>query len=367
MTLTKSQKIHLKKVEKRKKKKEERKLKQQIEQEASGKLIEENHNNNYYSTEFTIKALNMYIKELSEWSGKFITEYIEFWLLVTFTLTHSWLTYATLLYLIETPKYLSRHFFIDGIVPIALMTIAGFVGLIWPSAQNVIFILFGCIFGFKCIRMFYVCYVEYKKCEKELDNYYDITPDIKWIKSLMYISLFMSAFTIVAFYVKAVQAPYFIAIPIIYSYIILKVLNFMPKKIEEIRAKNLFLEKKEEETKETKDTKSIENKIGHKVDKWVDEKKFCQSELTIKEVALQMGTNQSYLSSYLNNNVGMTFQVWLNTLRIDESKVILVGNKETSIEEVGTMVGIPQSYNFSRWFKIVTGTTPYKYRKYNLS
>ncbi len=295
--------------------------------------------------------------------GKFITEYIEFWLLVTFTLAHSWLTYASLLYLLETPKYLSRHFFIDGIVPLSLMTILGFVGLIWPGSQNVIFILFGCIFGLKCFRMFHVCYKEYGKCENELDNYYDITPDIKWIKSLMYISLFMSVLTIVAFYVKAVQVPYFIAIPIIYSYIILKVLNFMPKKIEAIRAKNLYLEKKEEE----KEVKTIESKIGPKVDKWVDEKKFCQSELTIKEVALQMGTNQSYLSSYLNNNIGMTFQVWLNTLRVDESKIILVGNKETSIEEVGSMVGIPQSYNFSRWFKIVTGTTPYKYRKHHLS
>jgi AraC-like DNA-binding protein len=210
--------------------------------------------------------------------------------------------------------------------------------------------------------MFFVCYKEYRNCEKELVNYYDVTPDIKWIKSLMYISVFMSAFTIISFYVKVLQIPYFIAIPLIYTYIVIKVLNFMPRKIEEIRAKNLYMEKKKEE----KETKTMEDKIGHKVEKWVDEKKFCQSELTIKDVALQMGTNQSYLSSYLNNNIGMTFQVWLNTLRVDESKVILVGNKETSIEEVGSMVGIPQSYNFSRWFKIVTGTTPYKYRKHNL-
>jgi AraC-like DNA-binding protein len=294
--------------------------------------------------------------------GRFISEYLEFWLLVLFTLFHSWCTYATLLYLLETPKYQAKHFFIDGIIPITLITLTGFIGLFYPSSQNKIIVLFGCIFGLKCVRMFFVCYKEYRNCEKELVNYYDVTPDIKWIKSLMYISVFMSAFTIVSFYVKVLQIPYFIAIPLIYTYIVIKVLNFMPRKIEEIRAKNLYMEKKKEE----KETKTMEDKIGHKVEKWVDEKKFCQSELTIKDVALQMGTNQSYLSSYLNNNIGMTFQVWLNTLRVDESKVILVGNKETSIEEVGSMVGIPQSYNFSRWFKIVTGTTPYKYRKHNL-
>lgn len=289
------------------------------------------------------------------------TEYVEFWLLVTFTLIHSWLTYSTLLFLLETPKFLTRHFFIDGIVPIVVMLLSGFIGLIMPETQQVIIIIFGLIFGLKCLRMFYICYREYLKCEKELDNYYDTRPDITWIKTLIFLSLFMSAFTIVSFYVRSSQIAYYILIPLIYGWIVMRVLNFMPKKIEEIRAKNILLEKE----KEVKETKTIEGKIGGKVDKWVEEKKFCQCELNIKDVAVQMGTNHNYLSSYLNNNKGVTFQVWLNTLRIKESQNLLIENRGTSIEEIGSMVGIPQPYNFSRWFKIVTGTTPYQYRKHH--
>ena len=75
-----------------------------------------------------------------------------------------------------------------------------------------------------------------------------------------------------------------------------------------------------------------------------------------------MGTNHNYLSQYLNNSLDTTFQMWLNTLRIEESKRILA-SENISIEEVGVKVGIPESYNFSRWFKLVTGTTPFKYRK----
>ena len=63
-TLTKSQKRHMKKVEKRKAKKNLRKEKQKREQEASGKLIEENHNGGLYSPEFTRKAVVWYVKEL---------------------------------------------------------------------------------------------------------------------------------------------------------------------------------------------------------------------------------------------------------------------------------------------------------------
>ena len=62
--ITKSQKRHLKKVEKRKAKKEQRKIKQLKEQEASGKLIEENHNGGYYSVEFTLKAIERFLKDI---------------------------------------------------------------------------------------------------------------------------------------------------------------------------------------------------------------------------------------------------------------------------------------------------------------
>lgn len=62
--ITKSQKRHLKKVEKRKLRKEQRKAKQLKEQQESGKLIEENHNGGLYSPEFTKKASTWYLQEL---------------------------------------------------------------------------------------------------------------------------------------------------------------------------------------------------------------------------------------------------------------------------------------------------------------
>ena len=86
-----------------------------------------------------------------------------------------------------------------------------------------------------------------------------------------------------------------------------------------------------------------------------------------KDVALELGTNHNYLSQYINNNLNMTFQVWLNTLRIEESKILLSSNEKISIEEVGIKVGIPQNYNFSRWFKVVTDMTPFQYRRFRHS
>ena len=117
------------------------------------------------------------------------------------------------------------------------------------------------------------------------------------------------------------------------------------------------------EAQQLKKIEDLETKVAPLVEKWIQEKGFCTPELTIKDVAAKIGTNQNYLSQYINNKLGLTFQVWLNTLRIEESKIILTSGTKKSIEEIGTMVGFSQIYNFSRWFRTVTGTTPLQYRK----
>ena len=103
--ITKSQKRHLKKVEKRKAKKEQRKIKQLREQEESGKLIEENHNGGYYSTEFTIKAINRYLKDLYEWSGINFLRYFQGMRLKYQTLLLKWSP--------EFPRNMEFYFFKD--------------------------------------------------------------------------------------------------------------------------------------------------------------------------------------------------------------------------------------------------------------
>lgn len=291
-------------------------------------------------------------------------DYIDFWLLVTFTLIHSWLTYSSLLFLMETPRFKIRHFLIDGMIPTIFMIVAGMVGLFFESIRVVMEIIFGCIFGIKCTWMFYTCLTEYNKCRNDIENYYSEEFSIRWIRSIIYISIIMSAATIVSFYVPQTHLVYYSLIPIIYTYIVVNIMNFLPKKLDDVRHKNYILEEAPLKVK-TEKTKDLAEKISPKVNEWIKCKHFCQADLTIKDVAMEMGTNHNYLSQYLNNTLGMTFQVWLNTLRIEESKAILTSGEKISIEEVGIRVGIPQSYNFSRWFKAVTDMTPYQYRKQN--
>lgn len=289
-------------------------------------------------------------------------DYEDFWLLVTFTLMFSWLTYVSFLFLIETPRYIIRHFVTDGLIPLVLMAVSGLIGIFIPSSQKVMMIIFGCIYGIKCAWMLYTCIKEYWKCLREIENYYDEGPDMKWMMTTLILSAILYIGTLAVFYIPSLQLSYYIAVPFIYMYIVFKVIGFATKKIDNIRKKNFFLEN-EPKTEKKEKVRDLSEKMKPLVDKWVEEKKFCREGLNIKDVAMEMGTNQNYLSQYINNDLDMTFQIWLNTLRIEESKILLTSKEKMSIEEIGIKVGIPQNYNFSRWFKQLTEMTPFQYRR----
>ena len=292
-------------------------------------------------------------------------DYVDFWVLTTINLIVSWLTYMTLLFLMESPRYLTRSIRVDGIVPAILMLIAGVTGMFFPLAQPVIRFILGAVFIFKCAWMFYTCGKEYSNCQKDIDNYYSTGPDIRWIKLLMWVSLCISISTLISFYLTEIHLIYYLMLPIVYAYLVFKIVNFAPKKIDIIRKKNESLLIKPEKPAPKKPSRDITEKLEPLVNRWVENKGFCKADITIKDVAAEMGTNHSYLSQYINGTLEMTFQQWLNNLRIEESKIILIEKRNLSIEEVGAAVGIPQSYNFSKWFKQRTEMTPFRYRKEN--
>ena len=292
-------------------------------------------------------------------------DYVDFWVLTTINLIVSWLTYMTILFLMESPRYLTRSIRVDGIVPAILMLIAGVTGMFFPLAQPFIRFVLGAVFIFKCAWMFYTCRKEYSNCQKDIDNYYSTGPDIRWIKLLIWVSLCISISTLISFYLTEIHLIYYLMLPIVYAYLVFKIVNFAPKKIDIIRKKNESLLVKPEKPAPKKPSRDITEKLEPLVNRWVENKGFCKADITIKDVAAEMGTNHSYLSQYINGTLEMTFQQWLNNLRIEESKIILIENRNLSIEEVGATVGIPQSYNFSKWFKQRTEMTPFRYRKEN--
>ena len=104
-------------------------------------------------------------------------------------------------------------------------------------------------------------------------------------------------------------------------------------------------------------------KVASLIAKWVEAEKYTTPGINIKDVATQMGTNSNYLSTYINNVLGTSFANWLNGLRVEKSKEYLASQSRISMEECGIKVGYDSLYNYSRWFKTVTGVSPSQWKK----
>lgn len=312
-------------------------------------------------TSFILMALYCVIRIFIEQNN---TIYEDFWVLLMFSMTFAWLNYTSFLFAISTSKKITRSMLIDGLIPLSLMFIVGLAGVFIPAMQYTIEVIFVAIYLIKCTWMFITCMKEWKICNKEIQESEHYNLDIRWMKATLILLYIVSWSSVTAFFIPEIHVVYAPGVVILFTFLTFKIINFMPKRMEQIRSS---VKKEEDKTDESVKPTDFADKIGPKVDIWVMEKRFCRADLTIKDVAQEIGTNQNYLSAYLNRYKNANFQLWLNTLRIEESKELLLSDKHLSIEEIGAQVGIPQNYNFSKWFKTITEMTPYQFRKSNHS
>ncbi|MBO4216389.1 MAG: AraC family transcriptional regulator [Clostridia bacterium] len=84
--------------------------------------------------------------------------------------------------------------------------------------------------------------------------------------------------------------------------------------------------------------------------------------ITLADVAGYVYISPSYLSKLFREELNVTFSSYLNTVRTEKSKILLMSDK-LSIIEVAELVGfVDQSY-FNKVFKRLTGMTPKRFRE----
>lgn len=97
--------------------------------------------------------------------------------------------------------------------------------------------------------------------------------------------------------------------------------------------------------------------------KIVKERKFCEAELTIKDVAQILGRSPRELSRWFNYELKTNFKGWLNKQRIKEAKNLIKNQHDLMVSTIGYEVGFNSPATFYRAFKQETGTSPGGYRK----
>jgi AraC-like DNA-binding protein len=119
---------------------------------------------------------------------------------------------------------------------------------------------------------------------------------------------------------------------------------FKPKKIE---SESLIKRRKQKEALK----KTLE---------YID-KKYAEK-LLVEDIANKAGYNRNYMSQYFKANMGISFQTYLNRIRLREATFEL-STSEENISEIALKHGFPDVKAFNSNFKKSFGKTPSQYRK----
>ena len=93
------------------------------------------------------------------------------------------------------------------------------------------------------------------------------------------------------------------------------------------------------------------------------ERPWLDPQLNIWDVAKEIGTNRSYISKVVNDNVGCNFNQFVNKYRIKEAKKLLNKTPEIPISEISDLAGFGSLNSFIRIFKNSESCTPSKFKK----
>lgn len=89
---------------------------------------------------------------------------------------------------------------------------------------------------------------------------------------------------------------------------------------------------------------------------------YPNPELSLETVQRNLGVSESKISSIIKDTSGLTFKRYLNTIRIEESKRILLST-DRPVMDIAYKVGYGNISHFNRVFKETEGCSPNEYRK----
>ena len=106
-----------------------------------------------------------------------------------------------------------------------------------------------------------------------------------------------------------------------------------------------------------------EQLLKEKLQKYVDEKEYCQKDISSGCVADSFGVSLLFFRQYMKMYHGMDFRSWRKELRLREATRLFDEHAGYGIDEVCGKVGYNNCSNFNRDFKQVTGMTPKCYQE----
>lgn len=224
-----------------------------------------------------------------------------------------------------------------------------------------IFILYYIFILFKYTSLFYTTFEEYKQ---QMDNYFSEQEwkRLRWVNFSFYYALVVGIMALISILSPGVIFVFFkiFVIPF-YVYYGFQLINY-GFKYQSITLICISSDKNENTNNNINIRSASYNDLEFLIEEWITQKGYLKAGVTIEQIAGELNTNRTYLSNYINTYKNQTFREWINLLRIDEAKRLMLENQTLPVNEIGKMVGFNDKSNFTRQFIKVTGNSPSKWK-----
>jgi AraC-like DNA-binding protein len=265
----------------------------------------------------------------------------------------------TLITLINT-QFVSGRKLIIELIPvltfIAIVFITYFIDCFKTFLYIFILLYIGMLIRFT--RMFIK---NYRKYQMQMDNYFsgNEASRLRWVYISFFIALFVGIMAIFSslFMSEIGSLIFSIIIIVFYMYFGIRFINYglLNYEIELVIMEPDMLT-------EVNDMETFKN-IEEKINEWVADKQFIQNNITIEQLSAQIFTNRTYFSAYIHTFKKQSFRNWINDLRIDEAKALMVLHPEMTVHEIALCVGFANKSHFGQVFLKKTGLTPLAWRE----
>lgn len=270
---------------------------------------------------------------------------------------------ATIITMLDFRSYTMRKV-VQELAPTTVLGIIGYLLFLCGEMKllNILYWILGAYYLHQIIR-YAIFYDKVSKITiQKLDNFFseETAKKLKWTGGA-FIWLFLGGiFSFMSLFLNMWFSLFFTAFyTFFYIYFSIHYLNYV----------TLFLVI--EPAFSTSEDQTIKDKIANRsfdqlekaIQEWENQKYFTEPGITIEQVATQLRSNRTYLSTHMNLHRKMTFKEWINHLRIEEAKNLLCNHPEMPVSQVGAMIGLPDKSNFGRQFTRLTGKSPQAWRK----
>lgn len=269
---------------------------------------------------------------------------------------------ATIITMLDFRSYTARKVFYE-LLPTTVLSIVGYLFFLSDNmaSLHVLYWLLGIYYVLQLIRYLVYYLKVHQNTVNKLDNFFseETARRLKWTKGAIVWLYFGGVFALMSLFLNMWFSLFFtVFYTLFYVYFCIHYLNYVTLFLDMEPA---FQQPESNPLKDKSVNKTYEQ-LETAIQEWENKKLFVEPGITIEQVATQLCSNRTYLSTHMNLHRKTTFKEWINHLRIEEAKLLLKNHPDMPVSQIGTMVGLPDKSNFGRQFSKLTGKSPKSWR-----